>query len=146
MLIVYRESTVEVFLKRFRLLCVLRRSKLFQVTGPVNVDVFEAHKVVPDVGNIDLNNESRQGDEIDSASGVLSKNDVSASKAAKDEESSPSVTQEPKTVAKKPIPRAKVPFEKGYSQMDWLKLTRTHPDLAGTLYLHNKYIFIIITD
>ncbi|KAF9602563.1 hypothetical protein IFM89_029862 [Coptis chinensis] len=27
--------------------------------------------------------------------------------------------------------RAKVPFEKGYSQMDWLKLTRTHPDLAG---------------
>ena len=27
--------------------------------------------------------------------------------------------------------RTKVPFEKGYSQMDWLKLTRTHPDLAG---------------
>lgn len=27
--------------------------------------------------------------------------------------------------------RAKVPFEKGYSPMDWLKLTRTHPDLAG---------------
>ncbi|KAL6569937.1 hypothetical protein OROMI_014451 [Orobanche minor] len=27
--------------------------------------------------------------------------------------------------------RNKVPFEKGYSQMDWLKLTRTHPDLAG---------------
>lgn len=35
------------------------------------------------------------------------------------------------TAAKKPAPRAKVPFEKGYSQMDWLKLTRTHPDLAG---------------
>ncbi|KAL5197820.1 hypothetical protein ABZP36_001332 [Zizania latifolia] len=33
--------------------------------------------------------------------------------------------------AKKPTVRAKVPFEKGYSQMDWLKLTRTHPDLAG---------------
>ncbi|KAI9169824.1 hypothetical protein LWI28_018200 [Acer negundo] len=27
--------------------------------------------------------------------------------------------------------RAKIPFEKGYSQVDWLKLTRTHPDLAG---------------
>lgn len=27
--------------------------------------------------------------------------------------------------------RSKVPFEKGYSQVDWLKLTRTHPDLAG---------------
>ncbi|RLN40739.1 cytochrome b5 domain-containing protein RLF-like [Panicum miliaceum] len=32
---------------------------------------------------------------------------------------------------KKPVARAKVPFEKGYSQMNWLKLTRTHPDLAG---------------
>lgn len=33
--------------------------------------------------------------------------------------------------ARKPVVRAKVPYEKGYSQMDWLKLTRTHPDLAG---------------
>lgn len=30
-----------------------------------------------------------------------------------------------------PITRTKIPFEKGYSQMDWLKLTKTHPDLAG---------------
>ncbi|ESQ40905.1 hypothetical protein EUTSA_v10014674mg [Eutrema salsugineum] len=36
-----------------------------------------------------------------------------------------------KASARKPIKRTKVPFEKGYSQMDWLKLTRTHPDLAG---------------
>jgi hypothetical protein len=36
--------------------------------------------------------------------------------------------------SKKPVLRAKIPFEKGYSQMDWLKLTRTHPDLAGQLY------------
>lgn len=34
---------------------------------------------------------------------------------------------------KAPAPRKKVPFEKGFSQMDWLKLTQTHPDLAGTL-------------
>ncbi|KAH7660323.1 Cytochrome-b5 reductase protein [Dioscorea alata] len=40
-------------------------------------------------------------------------------------------TLEQKLAAKKPIIRAKVPFEKGYSQMDWLKLTRTEPDLAG---------------
>uniref|UniRef100_A0A803QWU7 Uncharacterized protein n=1 Tax=Cannabis sativa TaxID=3483 RepID=A0A803QWU7_CANSA len=33
---------------------------------------------------------------------------------------------------KKPAARAKVPFEKGYSQVDWLRLTQTHPDLAGT--------------
>ncbi|GER27705.1 cytochrome b5 domain-containing protein [Striga asiatica] len=32
---------------------------------------------------------------------------------------------------RKGVQRNKVPFEKGYSQMDWLKLTRTHPDLAG---------------
>ncbi|KAK8514648.1 hypothetical protein V6N12_057546 [Hibiscus sabdariffa] len=40
-------------------------------------------------------------------------------------------TEKPKNSTRKPAPRAKVPFEKGYSQMDWLKLTRTHPDLAG---------------
>ncbi|KAL6639008.1 hypothetical protein ACP70R_022738 [Stipagrostis hirtigluma subsp. patula] len=42
-----------------------------------------------------------------------------------------SVSSQPKPSLKKPAARAKVPFEKGYSQMDWLKLTRTHPDLAG---------------
>lgn len=36
-----------------------------------------------------------------------------------------------KASAKKPIARTKVPYEKGYSPMDWMKLTRTHPDLAG---------------
>ncbi|WVZ62517.1 hypothetical protein U9M48_012256 [Paspalum notatum var. saurae] len=41
------------------------------------------------------------------------------------------VSSQAKPSSKKPAPRAKVPFEKGYSQMDWLKLTRTHPDLAG---------------
>ncbi|XP_024523361.1 cytochrome b5 domain-containing protein RLF [Selaginella moellendorffii] len=30
-----------------------------------------------------------------------------------------------------PKQRNKVPFEKGFSQMDWLKLTQSHPDLAG---------------
>lgn len=31
----------------------------------------------------------------------------------------------------KPRPRAKVPLERGFTQMDWLKLTRSEPDLAG---------------
>ncbi|XP_022770099.1 cytochrome b5 domain-containing protein RLF [Durio zibethinus] len=39
--------------------------------------------------------------------------------------------EKPKISTRKPAPRTKVPFEKGYSQMDWLKLTQTHPDLAG---------------
>ncbi|XP_045786170.1 cytochrome b5 domain-containing protein RLF isoform X1 [Trifolium pratense] len=43
----------------------------------------------------------------------------------------PQKLPEQKSSVKKPTVRAKVPFEKGYSQMDWLKLTRTHPDLAG---------------
>ena len=33
--------------------------------------------------------------------------------------------------AKAPRRPGKVPLEKGYSQMDWLRLCRTHPDLAG---------------
>lgn len=39
--------------------------------------------------------------------------------------------EEQKPALRKPAVRVKVPFEKGHSQMDWLKLTRTHPDLAG---------------
>ncbi|PIN08561.1 Flavohemoprotein b5+b5R [Handroanthus impetiginosus] len=45
--------------------------------------------------------------------------------------SSNTASSQLKTPVRKPVPRAKVPYEKGYSQMDWLKLTRTHPDLAG---------------
>ncbi|CAL5079366.1 unnamed protein product [Urochloa decumbens] len=41
------------------------------------------------------------------------------------------VSSQAKPSLKKPAARKKVPFEKGYSQMDWLKLTQTHPDLAG---------------
>ncbi|CAK7330897.1 unnamed protein product [Dovyalis caffra] len=43
-----------------------------------------------------------------------------------------------KVSVRKPVARAKVPFEKGYSQMDWLKLTQTHPDLAGLKGQSNK--------
>lgn len=43
-----------------------------------------------------------------------------------------------KSGAKKPISRSKVPFQIGYSHMDWLKVTRTHPDLAGV------HIFLLI--
>lgn len=43
------------------------------------------------------------------------------------------VSSQAKPSSKKPAVRKKVPFEKGYSQMDWLKLTQTHPDLAGKL-------------
>eukprot|EP00250_Pteridium_aquilinum_P034367 c7492_g1_i1 orf=276-1010(-) len=33
--------------------------------------------------------------------------------------------------APKSKPRAKIPLERGFTQVDWLKVTRTQPDLAG---------------
>ncbi|KAJ0989760.1 hypothetical protein J5N97_008116 [Dioscorea zingiberensis] len=56
---------------------------------------------------------------------------VSLTKQVGETENSLNGTNEQKPATRKPIVRAKVPFEKGYSQMDWLKLTRTEPDLAG---------------
>lgn len=52
--------------------------------------------------------------------------------ASSDTENSLQKSSEQRKPAEKPKARVKVPFEKGYSQMDWLKLTRTHPDLAGS--------------
>ncbi|KAK4285483.1 hypothetical protein QN277_002175 [Acacia crassicarpa] len=48
-----------------------------------------------------------------------------------DAENSLQRSSEQRKPMQKPTSRVKVPFEKGYSQMDWLKLTRSHPDLAG---------------
>lgn len=50
---------------------------------------------------------------------------------------------EKKTPVRKSTPRAKVPLEKGYSPMDWLKLTRTHPDLAGTHFFLGEFVLHI---
>ncbi|CAH1440492.1 unnamed protein product [Lactuca virosa] len=55
--------------------------------------------------------------------------------AGVDVESSNNASQKPKSVGKKPVSRAKVPYQIGYSHMDWLKVTRTHPDLAGNSIL-----------
>ncbi|KAK6804058.1 hypothetical protein RDI58_001842 [Solanum bulbocastanum] len=53
--------------------------------------------------------------------------------ASKDDGFSVPTYQKQIKPVRKPVARAKVPYEKGYSQMDWLKLTRTHPDLAGRI-------------
>ncbi|CAK9151948.1 unnamed protein product [Ilex paraguariensis] len=85
---------------------------------------------------------SNAGSQKDATVGSLSFNVIDASpnkqtrefskqEASKDVGNSLKALQELKNPARKPAPRTKVPFEKGYSQMDWLKLTRTHPDLAG---------------
>jgi len=67
-----------------------------------------------------------------------SRQSTSKSITSKDNNLSSKLPEE-KNSAKKPTVRAKVPFEKGYSQMDWLKLTRTHPDLAGS---HTEFFVI----
>ncbi|KAL3622537.1 hypothetical protein CASFOL_033948 [Castilleja foliolosa] len=53
---------------------------------------------------------------------------------ARQEISSP----QPKLPVRKAVQRKKVPFEIGFSPMDWLKLTTTHPDLAGLKGQSNK--------
>ncbi|KAL7616865.1 hypothetical protein Lser_V15G03926 [Lactuca serriola] len=60
--------------------------------------------------------------------------------AGVDVESSNNASQKPKSVGKKPVSRAKVPYQIGYSHMDWLKVTRTHPDLAGLKGQSNKRV------
>ncbi|KAK4424960.1 cytochrome domain-containing protein RLF [Sesamum alatum] len=65
-------------------------------------------------------------------------NQRSEQAAHKGAASSAKAPPEQKSPARKSAPRVKVPFEKGYSQMDWLKLTRTHPDLAGLKGQSNK--------
>ncbi|KAJ9174525.1 hypothetical protein P3X46_013161 [Hevea brasiliensis] len=74
---------------------------------------------------------------IDGAS-LKKSSDVSRQVASLDVGTSVTNSKGQKPSARKPAARAKVPFEKGYSQMDWLKLTRTHPDLAGLKGQSNK--------
>lgn len=92
---------------------------------PCDEDGFEGKKLVSDIGGIKIKDEPTKEETV----GSLSFNVIDRS--APKQVSSSSSTVAPGNTRKKPASRAKVPFEKGYSQMDWLKLTRTHPDLAG---------------
>ncbi|KAI3663969.1 hypothetical protein L6452_45202 [Arctium lappa] len=120
-----------------------------------------AQKGIPDVSGISINDENKSSGTIWSDNsrsnadlekqekvGSLTFKVIDASsqkkpterpkQAAVDVGSSVNTSQKPKTVVKKPASRAKVPFQIGYSHMDWLKLTRTHPDLAGLKGQSNK--------
>ncbi|KDP43557.1 hypothetical protein JCGZ_16844 [Jatropha curcas] len=79
---------------------------------------------------------------IDTAS-LKNSSELSRQAASKEVGTSVKKSQETKISARKPAARAKVPFEKGYSQMDWLKLTQTHPDLAGLKGQSNKRLISI---
>ncbi|KMT18809.1 hypothetical protein BVRB_2g029180 [Beta vulgaris subsp. vulgaris] len=131
-----------------------------QVSAPINQNGFDEQTVVPGISNISINEKSsssNSGEQIDlwnnrnpristiveDKVGSLSFNVIStapeqSSNAPQQAGNSFKDPAKVKPVAKKPVARAKVPFEKGYSQMDWIKLTRTHPDLAGLNGQSNK--------
>lgn len=138
-----------------------------QVSAPTNLDGFDAQNVVPGMRNVTIKDEASTRNSADQINvwnyvqssnsttmkeetvGSLSFNVISTTppkgrseasmQAAKDAAgNSVKDPVERKPAVRKPAARAKVPFEKGYSQMDWLKLTRTHPDLAGLKGLSNK--------
>lgn len=132
-----------------------------QVSAPINQTDFAEQNVVPGIRKITINEEASSSDSGEQISlwnnrnppisttvkeekiGSLSFSVISTDQ--KQANNAPNQTGkfikdpvEQIPVAKKPAARAKVPFEKGYSQVDWLKLTRTHPDLAGLNGLSNR--------
>ncbi|GAA0144115.1 reductase [Lithospermum erythrorhizon] len=124
-------------------------SLLHRVTNFDDKDKIDTEKVAQNISEININDGSSSSDVNDrnSGNGVLWKDDV----ATKEEKvgsltfnvidtskKGGNVADKPKTATKKAVPRAKVPFEIGFSPMDWLKLTRTHPDLAGLRGQSNK--------
>ncbi|KAI3978309.1 hypothetical protein MKX01_013107 [Papaver californicum] len=120
-------------------------------TFPVNQNLIVPNDV-PDTSGVTLKEDlASSSSNIDDASsskkvqkevGSLSFTvvDMSSSAKPKDQEMKELIQDDEEEVftTRKPIVRSKVPFEKGYSQMDWLKLTRTHPDLAGLKGASNK--------
>ncbi|XP_004307220.1 PREDICTED: cytochrome b5 domain-containing protein RLF [Fragaria vesca subsp. vesca] len=129
-----------------------------QVGSSDNQDDLETKKLASDIDAITIKDEVSNGTMSDQNSGSVWKGGVprggssgkqetvgSLSVTVIDASSTNEYSQFPKKApsgdggkSAKPTARAKVPFEKGYSQMDWLKLTRTHPDLAGLQGQSNK--------
>ncbi|MCL7046059.1 hypothetical protein MKW94_018428 [Papaver nudicaule] len=116
-------------------------------TFPVNQNLIVPNDV-PDISTVTLEEASSSSNTDASSSSKIEKEvgslsftvvDMSTSVKPKDEVMKEPVKDEEEVfTTRKPIVRSKVPFEKGYSQMDWLKLTRTHPDLAGLKGASNK--------
>ncbi|OVA05146.1 Cytochrome b5-like heme/steroid binding domain [Macleaya cordata] len=152
---------LNIYVFEWSLLCAICK----MVVGvPVDQTRLEVHNAMPDIAGVtikdDLSNSSGnhqnesslwKGESSDNASfenqgkvGSLSFSvvDMSSPKPLTELPKQSKVpvksSEEQRISTKKPIVRAKVPFEKGYSQMDWLKLTRTHPDLAGLKGESNK--------
>ncbi|CAN6696974.1 unnamed protein product [Malus baccata var. baccata] len=129
-----------------------------QVGPPGNQDGYETKKLTSDIENITIKDGLSNGTSSNENRGVLWQGGLPGGATSKKQETVGSLSvsvidassmkkksEVPKQLKSgdagksvKPATRAKVPFEKGYSQMDWLKLTRTHPDLAGLKGQSNK--------
>uniref|UniRef100_A0A1D1XUP0 Cytochrome b5 reductase 4 n=1 Tax=Anthurium amnicola TaxID=1678845 RepID=A0A1D1XUP0_9ARAE len=113
-----------------------------QVGQGLGDDHLESPKTIPNFGNISLedtplvgtNSSMITGRENHLANNARSEQTVTGGPIKQLKgvmKESANEPEELESFSRKPIVRSKVPFEKGYSQMDWLKVTRTHPDLAG---------------
>ncbi|KAG0494167.1 hypothetical protein HPP92_005161 [Vanilla planifolia] len=89
-------------------------------------DHLESPKAIPIVNKVALEDKICHDENL-----VINKTSSKVPEIAEMSRTSLIGSEEQKHEVRKPAVRAKVPFEKGYSQMDWLKLTKTHPDLAG---------------
>ncbi|XP_040938659.1 cytochrome b5 domain-containing protein RLF isoform X4 [Gossypium hirsutum] len=89
---------------------------------PTDQNGLEEKNLAADIGGIAIKDETSNCSDSSESSRQVAYVDAGAS-AVKSEK--------PRSSTRKSAPRTKVPFEKGYSQMDWLKLSQTHPDLAG---------------
>ncbi|XP_024022048.1 cytochrome b5 domain-containing protein RLF [Morus notabilis] len=122
-----------------------------KVDSPVDQGVFETTKLAADIDSISIKGEVSSDSASNQNGSFLWKGNLPNNTISKKQDtvgsssfnvidtSSPKQSSKPSKQPvtgdsgklKKPVARAKVPFEKGYSQMDWLRLTQTHPDLAG---------------
>lgn len=138
---------------------VIGYHECIQVSAPVDV---ETNKLASDIADISIKEESSNAsntaqdnalpNQKEATVGSLSFTVTSTASSRPNESTTKLVPTQAnisslkspaqKNSVKKPTVRAKVPFEKGYSQMDWLKLTQTHPDLAGS---HTQFFYYAIS-
>lgn len=110
----------------------------FQVGLQGNEDDLGSPKAIPDISSITISDNpssSASGNSISKeseADGSLTFKAVDMLPPRLDVVDSFHGSQDQKAITKKPVAREKFLFEKGFSQMDWLKIAQKHSDLAGT--------------
>lgn len=110
----------------------------FQVGLQGNEDDLGSPKTILDISSITISDNpspSASGNSISKeseADGSLTFKAVDMLPPRQDVVDSFHGSQDQKAITKKPVAREKFLFEKGFSQLDWLKITQKHSDLAGT--------------